>query len=140
MDTKPVDERLVLSALASSLVGLTVPYPFNVVRTLQQTGHKQGDPSIGTVARTIVRSGGLTALYRGYPASVCLYCPGQAIYYATYYALAPELERRQCGELTSDFAAGFAGMAVGTLLWCPVSGEMQPYRTHIHIYALLLLL
>jgi hypothetical protein len=121
-DHKKVDASLVQSALVASIIGVTVPYPFNIIRTLQQTGVNK-DARIGTIAREIIRTKGVRALYHGYSASVCLYCPGQAIYYSSYYYLNQEFEKSSflgLGELSRDFTAGFLGMAAGTVLWCPM--------------------
>lgn len=113
---------VVPASLASGLVGLTVAYPFNVIRTLQQSGAVSSTSILATG-----KAKGLRNLFRGFSASVLLYCPATSVYYSSYYMLsqADGVEKIAQDEALRDAMCGFAGMCFGTIIWTPMDNIVQ---------------
>ena len=112
------------SGLMSGIVGLSVPYPFNVVRCLQQT-QPETSPSVVKAMRHVARSQGVRGLYRGIGTALCLYGPATSLFYLSYINSHDALMRWTGNEATSSFFAGMTANVFGTLLWTPMDNIIQ---------------
>lgn len=113
------------SAVISGFVGVTVPYPFDVVRTRQQANVM----SESQVSRALVRlwkTLGVRSFYKGWSCSISFYVPASVVYYLTYESSRKALcSRVSCGESFLEAVSGFSAMTAGLMLWTPMDNIAQ---------------
>ena len=113
------------SGLISGTVGVIAPFPFNMIRCLQQTG-VQTSPSIQHIFGRILATQGVAGgLYRGLSTALLLYAPATAVYYGTFFKSSEVLFDMLGQEQASAFVAGLSANVTGTLLWTPMDNIVQ---------------
>ncbi len=125
----PYGSALLNSALSSSvssmLTGVAIT-PFDVVSKRLQSSHAAGThgaPLRGAVhtAVTVVRSGGVRALYRGLVPTLGLLVPTNAVYYPLYETVRDVVE-------PSAWAPLVAGMSARSVVVC-ITSPLEYVRT-----------
>lgn len=104
----------------SGVLGCTVTFAFQHVRTLQVTG-MTSQRRVWLAAREVLAAGGgrgVAPLFRGFGVALLLYSPAQTLFYGSQTLLC---DRAGCHEAV----AGFLAMCVGTSLWTPMDNINQ---------------
>ena len=113
------------SGLVSGVVGVTVPYPFNVVRCLQQTAHASSTSVVKSLLHVVRHQGVFTGLFRGYFSAVGLYGPATSLFYLTYIKSSEVFYRATKNDTLSNFSAGLAANVAASVLWTPMDNIVQ---------------
>jgi len=112
------------SGLVSGVIGTTVPFPFNLVRCLQQT-QPSVSRSVFQAMKDVVSVRGVPGLYRSIGAAWALYTPATAVFYATYFKGNEVIFKMTGNEHVSTFAAGIVANISANVLWTPMDNIIQ---------------
>ena len=131
MDHRGDHVKVALSGCVSGAVGVMVPYPFNMVRCLQQT-QKQMPRSVLAAIREVAgtQAGVFRGLYRGIGSALMLYTPATSVFYLTYFRSNEAYLHLTGNEHTSSFLAGMTANVSASVLWTPMDNIVQ--RVWIH--------
>jgi len=119
-------QEIATCGMFSGAIGLTLPYPFDVVRTRQQA-NVTSEIRVSRALFNLYKSSGFFHLFKGYSCSILFYCPASAIYYCAYENSRRKmrLQYRQCSESFLEGIAGFVAISAGMLLWTPMDNIAQ---------------
>jgi hypothetical protein len=117
--------RVFASGLMSGTVGVTVSYPFNMIRCMQQVGHLPARGTLGSAMRYVMGTAGVRGLYRGFHASYALYTPATGVFYSAYFLFSQRLGDWSGNPAAATFAAGMLANAAAGLLWTPMDNIVQ---------------
>jgi len=119
-------KEIATSGVFSGAIGVTLPYPFDVVRTRQQA-NVISEIRVSRALFNLYKSSGFFHLFKGYSCSILFYCPASAIYYCAYENSRRKmrLRFRNCSESFLEGVAGFIAISTGMLLWTPMDNIAQ---------------
>eukprot|EP01012_Entosiphon_sulcatum_P008659 TRINITY_DN1474_c0_g1_i2.p1 TRINITY_DN1474_c0_g1~~TRINITY_DN1474_c0_g1_i2.p1 ORF type:complete len:292 (-),score=39.67 TRINITY_DN1474_c0_g1_i2:97-972(-) len=115
-----------ISGIVANLSGLAIWVPQDVIKSCQQVTTNEGEYRSATqTARTIVRSEGITGLWRGLGASVLLYTPLCGLFFVFYEEskrLMARIHHKPTSALSTPerFFAGLGAATMAAILTTPI--------------------